>query len=622
MDKEIKIKIEEEDFSYDGAEFTETINIKIETDSIGCNNEQGNNEQSDTAVSHGTGMQLEEIPVQLDTFDSIKVKIETNDFDVFDQTIDTNVQSSSKIDPVETKTESNLGTIENELSLDLNKAASTCLNSEGSMSKAKLEEDNDSYFDVSRSADMDESIEHDTDNPELNIKIEKDCVYISQIAKPNENRNNKDTNSNGINATRNQPNPSLQDKRIGAVKVITGNQRPGSSSNRFTAVASISPFIDKLNQTLVASPSIPALIPITSSIIPKRKRNEIYDTLDSDKNQTRTVFYEEKEKEFGCTKCGRYFASKQKLSTHIRISHKHSKAFQCQECGKCFEWKAHLNKHLKKHASQKEKFLLKLKGESHSNDKVPCHICNKFYSKHNLQRHINNKHSTTTQFKCKKCEETFPVKSALNKHLKTHGDNLYECDKCNESFKFKTELHSHKVTVHNASTYAYKCGECGAHFETKDELSFHFIIHQGAQKYQCDKCCRYFGSEIELKFHADEHMTWSIPLPCEACGKEFTEKFDFENHKKFSKCRTFECAQCNNFFATKLELKNHQREHDVIETQSSSKKQSYYPKEGFSEDVYLGVMSVTKPFKCNVCGERFSQEEKLRTHKRTHLKQN
>ena len=112
MDKEIQIKIEEEDFSYERADFGDSINIKIETDDFSVDfNDSEDDEKLKQSNSNGidnedVGMELEESPTQLPPFDSVKIKIEPNESDSYYQSDSkTNI---SRFSSVKIKTEPDL----------------------------------------------------------------------------------------------------------------------------------------------------------------------------------------------------------------------------------------------------------------------------------------------------------------------------------------------------------------------------------------------------------------------------------------------------------------------------------------------------------------------------------
>ena len=90
-----------------------------------------------------------------------------------------------------------------------------------------------------------------------------------------------------------------------------------------------------------------------------------------------------------CDKCGKSFASKYTLATHIDVEH-HGKHFTCtyDDCDEVFKRKDQLSIHLMKH-----------KGEA----TFICGACNKnFYHCNHFENHVNS-HSNVRKYSCPKC---------------------------------------------------------------------------------------------------------------------------------------------------------------------------------------------------------------------------
>ncbi|XP_022668244.1 zinc finger protein 697-like isoform X2 [Varroa destructor] len=78
--------------------------------------------------------------------------------------------------------------------------------------------------------------------------------------------------------------------------------------------------------------------------------------------------------DYGCDSCGKRFARKGNLKTHVRSVHTKEKPFACGVCGKCFSQKGNMQTHLRTH---------------NKDDRFPCLLCGKTFSqKGNLKTHM------------------------------------------------------------------------------------------------------------------------------------------------------------------------------------------------------------------------------------------
>jgi len=101
-----------------------------------------------------------------------------------------------------------------------------------------------------------------------------------------------------------------------------------------------------------------------------------------------------------CTHCGKSFAHKHCLNTHLLL-HSTDRPYQCQECKKSFTLKHHLLTHSRVHSRERP-------------------------------------------FVCQECGRSFPLKRHLVTHSKFHaGERPYVCEECGESFAQENHLIMH-----------------------------------------------------------------------------------------------------------------------------------------------------------------------------------
>ncbi|XP_008187395.1 zinc finger protein 28-like [Acyrthosiphon pisum] len=104
---------------------------------------------------------------------------------------------------------------------------------------------------------------------------------------------------------------------------------------------------------------------------------------------------------FACQYCPKTFKRKDTMREHENL-HIGVLKHKCKECSKEFGDKRNLNAHVK---------LI------HNNASIKCPKCEKFYSgKRQLRYHDNRVHTLLTPYKCKMCDEAFPVPCMLAAH--------------------------------------------------------------------------------------------------------------------------------------------------------------------------------------------------------------
>uniref|UniRef100_A0A8C1JVJ7 Zinc finger protein n=1 Tax=Cyprinus carpio TaxID=7962 RepID=A0A8C1JVJ7_CYPCA len=240
----------------------------------------------------------------------------------------------------------------------------------------------------------------------------------------------------------------------------------------------------------------------------------------------------------------------------------------------------------------------------------PCLLCeSSFPSEEVLAEHLQSldqRGSTEDkEFKCHSCGKEFPVKQALQGHVKSSassgdpskahqcvlchstffkevckGDRWFICkvEGCGKRFRSKDALKKHKGNVHTGSArrklvcticnkkcssslnlqehllqhwfYITYCDTCG--LISTNLLKRHMITHSEKRTYTCDICSR--SRSFKRLDQTDAHKiihSEDKPYKCKWCWKEFAHRNDYKNHKKtHSEDRPFQCEECKALFRT------------------------------------------------------------------------
>lgn len=137
-----------------------------------------------------------------------------------------------------------------------------------------------------------------------------------------------------------------------------------------------------------------------------------------------------------------------------------------------------------------------------------CDICNvSGDNKEGMENHMLDDHlkpnlpddSTEKNFKCRRCNETFEHKGALEHHKSTHHQGTTaQCAKCTEAFRDRISLRNHTLMVHDKAfrileeseiTHEIACCACNERFESEYALLKHVNVHRkGYKSVKCDHC--------------------------------------------------------------------------------------------------------------------------------------
>lgn len=286
-----------------------------------------------------------------------------------------------------------------------------------------------------------------------------------------------------------------------------------------------------------------------------------------------------------CIVCKKSLLCKEDLMNHRKRSFTCNTQFECDVCQKIFLSNDSVRKHkqythrtennLNKCVVCDKTFVLQYQLNAHQNschvayEKVVCKFCSLPYlGPEKLKNHVKHTHLKKREvcpFTCSICGKVLYLKSALEKHEKSHNEvkemvvceicgkscsgksgliahmkynhktvnEVIKCLKCSKEFKTKRMLNRHTNAAHKPKVPAV-CEICGKTLKSKEQLKSHLLIHSSERQFKCDICDATFKQPVALNTHRRIH-SGIRKYSCNDCGKSFRWKQTFDKHS--SKCK-------------------------------------------------------------------------------------
>ncbi|ODM90341.1 putative zinc finger protein [Orchesella cincta] len=358
------------------------------------------------------------------------------------------------------------------------------------------------------------------------------------------------------------------------------------------------------------------------------------------KNHVRKVHRGKKNttKPANCIVCGKTFASRAPLESHILAVHTKEQPFSCSICGRAFSKKYSMKIHSETHSGLKPYKCTKCsssfatKSGLYNHDKQvhikarihPCSFCDKmFITTGDRNRHIASHLSINEKLqKCKLCGKSYASLTALNLHIKVYHrkENGFPCSKCPKALSFKSQLNAHVLEVHCETIETkYQCLFCERKANILSVFMGHIQTHL-RERFYCNQCPKSFSNASNLATHLKDHPQISKSKNgqtlCFCTQKQFT--FECKNLTEFNKHmqfvhKSFPCDMCAKSFAKRRYLNAHIRSHlNEKPYQCSICKIRYRsPK---SVNHCMDRHNNIQRFKCNDCPKSFTYQGDLRTH--------
>lgn len=223
------------------------------------------------------------------------------------------------------------------------------------------------------------------------------------------------------------------------------------------------------------------------------------------------------------------------------------------------------------------------------------------------------------------CLAAYTNVTHLRRHYKTaHADQKPEgkipCKECGEKFSSEATMQKHLINFHVIGKKRYICSICQDNFPRKQMLKRHMIIHTGNYPYRCESCGK--GS-MNLRAHIKHRASHSHI--CEQCGKTYKNWTGLVAHRKVDHTVEHKCLVCEKLFHSKSNLKHHQKVHmnkddrPILECPYDKCSKHYFEKKNL--DAHIRSKHEGRKFICGYedCRRPMSTKQKLLEHIKLHL---
>lgn len=324
-------------------------------------------------------------------------------------------------------------------------------------------------------------------------------------------------------------------------------------------------------------------------------------------------------KSFECFVCHTMFVQEKALRYHFALHE--GIQYACPLCSKFFSMQKYVRDHMiYRHGFDKKSKLPPLKWRKIENfeyhkpvvTRFECYLCHRTYP--TRSKLVSHTKTHTEIMNCSVCDKIFKSHESRRRHMQLHfadPNQFHHCLVCNKAFAVRRYMMSHMRTSHlkvseMSTTVSEKsssipqnrkpsqiqtCTICQKEFDRPGIFNKHMKCHnKEPTRYICD-CCGYeFNDRHLLRKHLSTvHKINRKHFKCNICQKIVPKKREEEHLKWHRGEKEHQCEICGNQYTTAGLLNTHKKRQHT-----------------------------NQKYECTVCSVRFNQPRKFLHHRRSH----
>ncbi|XP_063289173.1 zinc finger protein 391-like [Pelobates fuscus] len=211
----------------------------------------------------------------------------------------------------------------------------------------------------------------------------------------------------------------------------------------------------------------------------------------------------------------------------------------------------------------------------------------------------------------------FNIKEEMGESSESQDYMDSDMNQSQRNEKREKSLAKRKRQKPHSSEKMLPCEVCGKRFTNNSHLARHFKVHTGEKPFPCGVCGKMFARKSHVADHQRIH-TGERPYTCLECGRKFTNNSHLVLHRVVHTGeKPFTCPECGKGFTRNSSLIKHSGIH-------AEEKPHVCRECGKSYCQYANLVvhqrlhSGEKPYACKHCGRGFICKASMVRHQRTH----